>query len=262
MKISLLTYNVLFNKAFLELKKIFEDYSPDIVCLQEVDTDPLNLKKMEIMNYKLADYSNTFIKFRKIYGVATYYNSKTIRFLRSDTVTIPRSFYEMLFMLINLVRGGSTKRTILKTEFVNVSTNIRITVNNIHLIDLALNEGRMKHIKYSLKNINVYKKNPLIIAGDFNFLPYSRKKLEKIMDTYKLKEATKSVAYTLYYVEDLALKNYSLVRRLLVKFLGKIFSVDRVKVDYIFYKNLKLTKSETINVDHSDHFPVLSSFKI
>ena len=63
MKFTLLTYNVLFNKAFSHLPDILKQYQPDIVCLQEVDTREENLNQLEKCGYRLADYANCFIDF-------------------------------------------------------------------------------------------------------------------------------------------------------------------------------------------------------
>ena len=63
MQFSLLTYNTLLNDAQKGLHLIFNKYNPDLVCLQEMDTDAKNIEKIEKLGYSLADYSNGFIKF-------------------------------------------------------------------------------------------------------------------------------------------------------------------------------------------------------
>ena len=83
MTFSVLTYNTLFNRAVNKLDIIVSQLHPDILCLQEVETEEKNLKKIENLGYRLADYSNSFIKFGKIYGVATFYNPNKLSFRQS-----------------------------------------------------------------------------------------------------------------------------------------------------------------------------------
>ncbi len=262
MKLTVLTYNVLFNRALTQLKPLLQRYNPDLICLQEIETSETNLKQMEILNYKLADFSNSFIKYGKIWGVATYFNYKNLKFVESDTFILPRSFYEIATLIFRLIIGGSTHRTVLKTDFSCLLGGCNISVYNIHLTEIASNSGRIKQLKYTLGDLKEKGKKPGIIAGDFNFLPYSRKNLEIVMKGYGYSEATKTIPYTIYYGNDLKSKNYTLIQRFLVRFLGKIFSIDRIKADYIFYKNLKFIESKRIPLQYSDHFPIISTFEL
>ena len=78
MNLSLLTYNTLFNNAVGKLDEVVNIYHPDIICLQEALTGEKSIKKIEKWGYKLADYSNSFVKFGKIFGVITFYNPKAL----------------------------------------------------------------------------------------------------------------------------------------------------------------------------------------
>lgn len=80
MDFSLLTYNTLYGDAVVGLKKICDSQHPDIICLQEIATTNQTFGKIEQLGYKLADYSNAFIKFGRIYGVATFYNPEKFSF--------------------------------------------------------------------------------------------------------------------------------------------------------------------------------------
>lgn len=260
MNLSLLTYNVLFHKAFPKLGEISEKYRPDIICIQEADTDEASLKKLEILNYRLADYSNSFIKFGKIFGVATFYNAERLKFIKSDSFVIPHSFYQMLVAIVLLLRGDIKSRTVLKTNFVYLPLKKQVTIYNVHLPVVATNEGRIKQIKQFLHILKLDKNEPSIIAGDFNYLPYRRKKLENLMKNYGFREATKKIFYTLQYSKSGKIEQYNLIQRLSIKIFRNLFSTNKIKVDYIFYNNLRLQQTKRIPINHSDHFPIISFF--
>lgn len=259
MEFSLLTYNVLYNKAFNELGDIIQKHSPDIICLQEVDTDETNLRKLGKNGYKLADYSNSFLKFGKIFGVATYYNSNTVTLLDSNSIFLPKSIYEILLTGIRVLLGGNRARTLLETSFSLRNSVKEFKVYNTHLTVYGANGARIKQIKEALEYINTQKKIPVIISGDFNYFPYARKRLERLMQKYRLSEATKSIHYTALYSSDGKNEQYNLIQRFGARLIRKFFH-GKLKVDYIYYKNLKLMEAKRINVCFSDHFPIIATF--
>lgn len=259
MEFSLLTYNILYNFAFNELVDIIEKYSPDIICLQEVDTDEANLRKLEKNGYKLADYSNSFLKFAKAFGVATYYNSNTVNLIDTNSIFLPKSIYEMILTVVRVLLGGNRARTLLETSFSLRDSAKRFKVYNTHLTLYGANGARIKQIKEALEYINTQKKIPVIISGDFNYFPYARKRLERLMGKYRLSEATKSIPYTTLYSSDGKIEKYNLFQRFGARLIRKFFH-GKLKLDYIFYKNLRLKKIQRIEVHLSDHFPILASF--
>ncbi len=241
MKVTLLTYNTLFNKGIGDLKLILqENPNIDIVCLQEVDTEISNLNKISTtLGLKLADFSNSFVKFGKIFGVATYYNSKKFSVKKNLVLNLPRSMYEILLFIL---KGGNKSRTVLQTYLEFKKENKPLTVYNVHLTHLVSSNGtRIKQMNSFLSTINS-KQEPIIIAGDFNFM-YNKKRFEKIIERYNLKEATNNINYT------------NLTRVL------KIFSA-KVKLDYILYRNIKKVSTVRLEKMSSDHYPVISKFTL
>ncbi len=238
MELGLLTYNILFNRALLELGSTIKELKPAVICFQEIETLDENLLTFTKFDYELADSSNSFIKFGKIFGLATYYDPNQVTVLNSESFDLPRSVLEAFLVIL---RGGNNPRSVLKTEFLIKKTKKRVTVYNIHLSPWGSNGVRLKQIYETFESLELPStNNPIIIAGDFNF-PYGRKKLEEMIRQYSLKEATDSLFFTLE-----------------SKFL-KIIPV-RLKLDYILYRSLRLLETKKVELRHSDHFPIYSRF--
>ncbi|NTU46450.1 endonuclease/exonuclease/phosphatase family protein [Candidatus Roizmanbacteria bacterium] len=239
MTISLLTYNLLFNKALTSVPELIEQYKPDLICFQEMKTTEEEFTALESFGYELADFSNSFIKHGTVYGIGTFYNKNIFKFKSARTLTLPRSYYEWLLLFL---RGGNNPRTVLKTELLVRDTSTQITLYNLHLSPYSTNGIRVKQFIQTLDDISHDTTDHLLLAGDFNY-PYGRKKFEELIHAHDLQEATSSIFYTL---EQRFLKFFSI----------------RWKLDYVLYKGLKLIKTERIPVRASDHYPILSSFEI
>jgi endonuclease/exonuclease/phosphatase family metal-dependent hydrolase len=238
MKFSVLTYNLFHNKSLKNLDKVINTYRADILCLQELHTEEEHLLTTEKLGYKMADFSNSFIWFGKVYGIATYYNPATIQLKSSKTLTLPRSFYDVLVFFL---RGNHNPRTVLKTDFVFMKSKKKLTVYNVHLTAWATNRVRVKQIKETLNDLKIFNQHNVVITGDFNY-SYKRKQLESLIHEYGLKEATSNLLYTLE-----------------LQFLRFLFV--RLKSDYILYKDISVIKTEKIPVFYSDHFPVYAEFE-
>lgn len=239
MTTSLLTYNLFFSSAITHISKITKLYSPDILCFQEMITDEKNFKILEELGYKLTDFSNSFIKFGKVYGLATFYNEKTLTFLSSKSLTLPRSYPEILLFIM---RGAHIPRTVLKTDFKDKNTGKKFTVYNLHLTPWATNGIRVRQIQETLSDLNINKLEHVLIAGDFNY-PYGRRKFEELITQYGLAEATSNLYYTLQ---------------------SKLFRLIpiKLKLDYVLYKGVEFKETQRLSINFSDHFPILSSFQI
>ncbi len=238
MTITVLSYNVLYSKALKDIGGILNSVKPDIVCLQELETNDDNLTALRPYGYSLADYSNSFIKFGRVFGQATFYNKKKLSFTSSSVFDIPRSYYEVV---LRILRGVNEPRTVLKTEFKKEKT--AFTVYNLHLTaHQATNKARTRQLEKTLGDLQFEAQDHVIITGDFNY-SYGRKKFEQIIAKYNLKEATNNLYYT------------SIFRFL------KIIPF-KFKADYILYRGLKLKKTERVNLFFSDHFPIISIFTI
>lgn len=238
MRISILTYNLLFHEAFSNIKALLNKHKPDIACFQEMESDEKGFEELEEEGYKLADYSNSFIRAGKVYCVATFYRSENISLKESECITLPRSYYEVFLYLL---RGNHEPRTVLKSEFI-LNNSKSLTHYNVHLTALATNGARARQLIHTLKDLKLHNKEHVIISGDFNY-PYGRKKFEELIKDCQLEEATSRINFT---------------------FEKRFFGLISVKLkdDYVLYKNLNLVQTEKINVSYSDHYPILSTFDI
>jgi endonuclease/exonuclease/phosphatase family metal-dependent hydrolase len=256
MQFSILTYNTLFNDGQKGLSSIFRKYSPDIVCLQEVDTHEKSLEHIEKLGYSMADYSNGFIKFGKVYGVATFYNPLKTTCTETKSITLPHGLAEALTFIVRIFKSKKKDRTVLKAEFAFEDQKKKVDVYNIHLSPHGTNGIRIKQLERTLEDIKKYSTNAAILVGDFNY-PFGRKKLEELMQSHGFAEATNTLRFT----SDGKLLYYTLIEKYLMKVL-QFFIGKEIKLDYCFYKNCKAVSAVRINAPYSDHFPILAKFEI
>ncbi len=264
MQLSILTYNTLYNNGFENFEKVLEkiSFKPDIICFQEIDTNKDNLKKLKRFGYRLADYENSFTRLGTIYGAATFYNPKNLKYINSNKKIINKIFWSEFFtQLISLLFGFGRQKTLLLSEFYHKKTRKKISICNIHLFVLGSNNLRLKTLKEMIKKLKIKNRKYFIICGDFNYLPYQRKKLEKFMQKYSLKEATKNINQTIKFsYEGLLSETLTIIHKLSLRII-KIF-IEGLKIDYIFYKGLKLINTKKIYIKYSDHFPIISKFSL
>lgn len=239
MRFSILTYNLKYNRAINEIENIVKKHCPDVLCFQEILTNESNLSVIEKLGYKIADYSNSFIRISKIYGVTTFYNEKKFKLIKSHSFNLPTNLYQIVSFILY---GNRNPRTVLRNEFICVETRRKITVYNIHLSPFATNQLRIKQINNTFGDMDLTSKNAIIIAGDFNY-PYGRRRFEEEIKKNKLKESTRNI-------------NFTLEKRILSRISVKL------KLDYILYKKLKRISNEKLKTFKSDHFPILSTFNV
>ena len=256
MQFSLLTYNTLLNDAQKGLYSIFKKYHPDFVCLQEIETDEKNIEKIEKLGYSLADYSNGFIKYGKVYGVATFFNPHIGSCINTKSITLPRGMGEAIAFLFRIFRTQKKDRTVLKAEFALTDQKQKLIIYNIHLSAHGSNGIRIKQLERTLSDIEKSSDSATILIGDFNY-PFGRKKLEELMIAHGFSEATTAISYT----TDGKLLYYSFIEKILMR-IFQFFVGKENKLDYIFYKNCKALSTVRIDAPLSDHFPLLAKFEI
>jgi len=130
-----------------------------------------------------------------------------------------------------------TYKSFLLTQY-PLKNHKKLMIINIHAINFRESSQYSIEIDRLIKLIKSYK-GPLIIAGDFN--SWSDKRVERL---FKARD-------------ELSLD------MVLFKNRDKIKSFMGNRLDYIFYRNLKLIESTVIEQKNfSDHNPLLARFKI
>jgi endonuclease/exonuclease/phosphatase family metal-dependent hydrolase len=261
MSFSLLTYNTLFNKAYEQLDQIIKQHFPDIICLQEVDISIKNLEVIRKFGYEIADYSGTFIKFGKGFGVVTYYNPRKFKLFDTHSLKVGFNLSELLFAIPQLILGINKPKSILRTDFICKAGGKKIIICNSHLIVIASNAVRVRHINKALNSLKMSLKIPLVIAGDFNYLPYHRRKLDNVMKKYNLVEATKNIRQTVDFSPKGKKEHFSFLQGFFIRRINHFFG-NQMKNDYIYYRGVKLIKTSRLEVRFSDHYPIISTFNI
>ena len=238
---AVLTYNVWNGRALPHVPELMQEYSPDVVCLQEFPLTPDTIASLESGPYRLAEYSNSFSQRGHHYGVATFYNSTTLEHKESDIHRLPRSTYELMLMASPQTHNH---RTILETRLWHKGVGIGFDVYNTHLTFHGSNKDRLKQIKKVLELTDNSGKIPAIIAGDFNYV-YKRSLLEKLIFQHGVCEATSDILWT---VETTVIGFWHL----------------KMKPDYILYKGSQLRSLMALRIEEtqSDHHPVLAVFSL
>ncbi len=233
MKCNVLSYNLNRGRALPKLPLLIEEFKPDILVLQEIDTLDDSVTSIEEFGYTLADFSHSFARRNSLFGVATYYKNGAFSMKKSHTIILPYGLKEIVdFVLIRTFQ----KRTVLKTDL-ETPEGKTLIVYNVHLSAFTSNNLRMKQIRRTFETLDT-SSDAMIVLGDFNY-PYGRKKFEEEFAKYGFQEATHKIFDTF-------------------RSTMKIFPF-KLKLDYVMYRNMEHVISQKIPARYSDHFPLLTS---
>ncbi|MFW5703985.1 MAG: endonuclease/exonuclease/phosphatase family protein [Patescibacteria group bacterium] len=239
--VSIVTYNLYYSRAFTHACSLLMQERPDILCLQEVETDQKVLKDLNRGEYRLASYTNAFMKYQKNFGNAIVYNSDRYECLDVVSCDLPKGIYDLLMVVLH---GLNNLRTTIHATFREKESGRIIHVYNVHLSHIGSATHRLNQLRKVLAEDldNKSDNESVVVCGDFNF--YSgRRHLQEFIDNHYLDEATKQLSYTFQH------------RKLGIP-------VMTSKLDYVLFRNLIHLDTNRLPSNVSDHFPIRSRFSL
>ena len=227
--LSILSYNIRYGKRLLQISNWLGTHSVefDIVCLQEFPLAEIDVF-LEILKQLPFEYrySHSFSKKGKQYGQLTLFNTRKIKLIHDTVINLGTSLIEKN---MSKERG---ERSALVTTFVYKKK--QFTVVNMHLVCFALNKQRLIQLQKVLENTKALPKPQVstVMLGDFNYSSIVRQKtLFEFMENHNFLNAYKLRTNRVLFVHQ--------------------------QLDYVFYKNCRITDVFMPRVTYSDHYPIL-----
>lgn len=229
--LTVLSYNVEYGKKLDDIYKWIKslDSKPQIICFQEFPEDEVEkINKNKIFNNQSIFFAKGLSAKEKFYGELTVIDSDKLKLIESKYIDFGPDHLESLF------KRKVIKRSAIIIEF-KMHDNV-YSLANIHLTPASLHSKRRKQLTKVIEESRVPNS---IIVGDFNYSSLLNKKgLITFMDKFGFLLAGENLITNKY--------KYKIPQQL----------------DYVFYKNVKHLNTEVFDLPYSDHFPVLSQFKV
>lgn len=237
-KIKVMTFNIQHCLDYLNDKididlfvNTIKNINPDICGLNEVRGEgPLDgyTDQTNALGDALG-YNRYFAKAIDVEGTSPYGNAFVTRYpiKSAETVAVPDPIFKYEI-------GKYESRCILKAVVDANGTDLLVLVCHM---GLAL--GERKNAVKEICDIVDSTDMPLILMGDFNALPDSEELkplFERLNDTDALAAQSGKFTFPSY--------------------------KPNIKIDYIFYKNLKCISVETLEKVVSDHYPIVAEFEV
>lgn len=246
------TYNILHGyHSDLILKNLDSliKKGADVICMQEADL-PFQKELDNLLRakeWKVVYYNNTLAC-----NLAIAWNPSVLTLQDKENIPLPKLEKITLKQLI-VDSTQDIQRGALRANFLIDGKVIEIT--NAHLAW----EGGIKHTLLQLthlkKKLRKQKSKYKILAGDFNtfalkiFKRAKERKIEKVLEDWSPLPNISWTWDTLYTAPQDGITPYA-------NFLNSIGIKMRSKLDHVFFRNLKIKSSETIDLPGSDHRPI------
>lgn len=218
--IKVVSYNLRKNHATGELDDLAHDFEPDVLCLQEADTDGL---PGMFGRLHLADATT-----HNRLGLAVYYRRDRFQLLETSAYELKKSMHDRVL--------APAHERLLGTLLEDAVTGQEVVVASFHAAPLtASNSLRRKQIRAAYRELlHLGGEAPMIMVGDYNY-PFFKKSLSE-----RLRES----GY------ELALSD----RRTYTRY--KLF---RGHFDFVTSSGVDVSGVETLPRGDSDHMPILVS---
>ena len=234
--LSVLTYNIYLGRNLdqilewiVSLPKEF-----DIICFQEFPKSQIKTLQEYLKHFDYDfQFATSFKRKGRDFGELTLTNKKKLSIIETNIITLGHSIVE------KKVLGLRRERTSLITKLRYNNTTILLA--NTHLAAYTINAKRREQLSKVIEIIDVDKKNkdiPNIILGDFNYSSLFRQgKFLKFVANKGFLNAHTNITHNL-------------------------FSLTTHQLDYILYKNCKISDIQIERLSFSDHFPTKFTLKI
>lgn len=217
-QISIISYNLKYHRANGELKNLVEQYSSDVLCVQECYSDLLT---NYIGSLKLADKTRA-----NRLGLAIYFNEKRFEVLRTVSFPLAKAIHDRLL--------SPAEERLLVTKLYDKYSGQDILIGSFHAAPMsASNHIRRKQIKAAHEKLSSLGQScPVIMVGDYNY-PIFKRGLRVCIEKsgYQLSLSDKPTYY-----------------------LSKLI---RGHFDLATYVNMQVEKVSTLPKGKSDHAPIL-----
>ncbi len=273
MRISLSTYNILFNhdprlmESLRKLKKDGSRYTHSIVALQEVRNKTAQDKLPETIHKAFPKFSAATLLHPKPtindFGLMTLSSMKLIDSTPILLPVLPKHLFSLQAMFFRMI----PQQGALVTRYKVGNKILRVT--NLHLDVLGGTKHKRKQMKHICKHLAQTKADYDIVCGDFNTIgpiKIMRKRIRKQRDIIRetLGASFKEVFVPSWTSDIRETMNPQIpANRLITRGLNKIGISFRQKLDWIFVRGFR---TATAIVRHdlvgSDHYPIIATLTV
>jgi endonuclease/exonuclease/phosphatase (EEP) superfamily protein YafD len=217
-KLKIISYNLKFHRANLELAGLVERYEADILCIQECFAEQL---PSSIAGLELADKTET-----GKFNLAIYYRPGRLDAIDTSSYILKNSLLERLYM--------APMERLLITELHDNYTKQKLSIGSFHATHhVASNYLRREQIKTAHAKLSELSQNsPAIMVGDYNYLMFRKRLKVCIEETgYQMSLSDRPTYYLSKYL--------------------------RVHFDLATSINTQIERVKTLPKGLSDHAPIL-----
>ena len=263
MKLKLATYNILhgFHSELITNNiKFLIGKGADVICLQEADPPFEGQLNKLFLSSGFNNWQVEYFRLPVGGDLAILWDSTKLKFQYAENLLLARLPKPGLNQRITFKKSNYQRGAFLAYFSIGDKT-LRIT--NTHLAW----EGGIKHRFFQLAQIkNSLQKTKVeweLLAGDFNTLANNalRRRQEKKAETI-LGENWVNAFPKLRYSYDLSCQGPNGTWNSLVKLCLLLGIKMRLRLDYIFGKNVKTVSGQMYDLPGSDHRPLLASFEL